>query len=237
MTAPDIPPTRWRDVLTAISGRAGAERRAVTTRLHQAASSLSTRRVQAITASDLGRCLDGLEEAVADVRDACTDLEKTVGAAAIGQFEPDLETRLQTVRRALQGWSLKEGAQAETSPDVAVTAAASATAPSGVGEALMSLVDQVDAALLAGDEPHPFLVRLRVKLVDALQQAGVTMIDDRGAVDDTRHEVVDVLVTADPSLHETIGSTVRPGYAVGETVLRSQQVVMWRAAEHTGQRR
>jgi hypothetical protein len=66
----------------------------------------------------------------------------------------------------------------------------------------------------------------------ALAALGVSVIDDSGRFNESRHEVVDVRQTGDESLHEHIAATVREGYRTDTELLRPQQVVAWvRATE------
>ncbi len=50
---------------------------------------------------------------------------------------------------------------------------------------------------------------------------------DEGLFDDARQEIIETRATDDPSLDEHVCQTIRPGYALGERVLRAQQVVVY----------
>lgn len=61
-----------------------------------------------------------------------------------------------------------------------------------------------------------------------LSQAGYTVDDPSGALFDPRvHEAVDSLPTRDPTLHDRIATTQRPGYWMGERLIRPAQVIVY----------
>lgn len=59
-----------------------------------------------------------------------------------------------------------------------------------------------------------------------LSRYGVSRIDNDGAVDPKVHEIVGVEPATDGAESNTIVEVVRPGYMLGDTVLRPSQVVV-----------
>ncbi len=74
-----------------------------------------------------------------------------------------------------------------------------------------------------------------LKLVDGelkstrilMEKAGITVMEDSGPFDGSRHTAVTTVKTDDPSLNNTIESVFRPGYAFGGEVIRGQEVSVY----------
>ena len=60
-----------------------------------------------------------------------------------------------------------------------------------------------------------------------MEQVGVTVMEDNGEFDSTRHTVVERIPTDDESLVNQIASVFRPGYLFDGEVLRGQEVVVY----------
>ncbi|MCH4859753.1 nucleotide exchange factor GrpE [Bifidobacterium pseudolongum subsp. globosum] len=64
------------------------------------------------------------------------------------------------------------------------------------------------------------------EIVTILDRYGVTAIDNTGTVDPKVHEVVGLVPADDDGDAGTITEVVRPGYLIGDVVLRPSQVVV-----------
>ncbi len=98
---------------------------------------------------------------------------------------------------------------------------------------LLEVVDNLERALDAGRAANPEDPMLKgVELVynqfrAKLTGFGVTRIDAMGTpFDPTCHEAVTTVPTADPALDHVVVGVIRPGYRVGEDVLRPAQVAV-----------
>jgi hypothetical protein len=98
--------------------------------------------------------------------------------------------------------------------------------PQAVTE-LIALRDMVTAAS-ESDGAAKALAAVGRKLGHVLEREGVRALEDEGEFDYRFQEIVDVRRTADPGQDERVCETIRPGYALGERVLRPQQVVVYR---------
>ncbi len=92
---------------------------------------------------------------------------------------------------------------------------------------LLPVLDSLDRALLAADpERDQFTVGVglvRAQLVEALQRAGLALIQASGQFDPHLHEVLAVVERAD-AVEGQIVDVVRDGYQFGSVVLRPTQV-------------
>ena len=115
----------------------------------------------------------------------------------------------------------------ETAPPQRATSAE--REPSRTVEELIAVRDM---ALVAGDgddaAAKAALAALDRKLGRILEGEGVRILDGDGAFDYRYQEVLDFRLTSDPEQDEAVCATVRPGYAIGERIIRPQQVVVYR---------
>ena len=95
----------------------------------------------------------------------------------------------------------------------------------------MQLVDRVGTAVMVHDRDDPLVTWLYGRLVRTLEREGVKLIDEKGRLNETRHEVVDIRPTDNPDDVHTISETVRPGFEYAGVVLRPQQIVLWSPAD------
>lgn len=99
--------------------------------------------------------------------------------------------------------------------------------PSPTAEVLMHLVDRVGTAIVSETRSERMLPWIHDRLVDALGEEGVALIDDVDVrFDPDRHAVVEKEVTTDPAQSSRISASIRPGFAYGDAVVRPQQVVV-----------
>lgn len=99
---------------------------------------------------------------------------------------------------------------------------------STAGQELIRLRDIVLAARHDSALAMPKLLdTLDRQLAQSLTAQGITPLEDEGAFDFERHQVIETRATADPRLDQTICATVRPGYQHGNRLLRSQEVVVY----------
>ena len=98
--------------------------------------------------------------------------------------------------------------------------------------AIMELITVCDMVALAarGDDgsAREMLAGLDRRLGRVFEKAGVRSLDDRGPLDYLYQEIIETRPTADPDQDEVVCETVRRGYAVGDRVLRPQQVIAYR---------
>jgi hypothetical protein len=91
-----------------------------------------------------------------------------------------------------------------------------------------TLIDISDRVAGLRDTVEPAVTSwLLDRITEALAEAGVTGIRDKGPVDVNRHAVLGVRATADPDLVDRIVETVRPGYRWNDRILRPQQVIAY----------
>lgn len=101
-----------------------------------------------------------------------------------------------------------------------------------VSEGLLEVLDDLDRTLEAADaSADDGLARgvhlVAEKLVTALRAAGLERIDETGvAFDPTRHEAVQQAAADEPREDPVVAQVLRPGYALGDRVLRAAMVVV-----------
>jgi hypothetical protein len=123
-------------------------------------------------------------------------------------------------------------AQQETPLDEAATSppspATSEPEPSATVRELIKLRDWVLLAQTGGAEGAPQLLDgLYRGLGKVLEKEGVTLIEEVGAYDGKRQQVVDARPTDDPAQDNFVCATVRPGYLFHERLIRPQEVVVY----------
>jgi hypothetical protein len=188
--------------------------------------------------------LASLEQAVADQAEAAERVAELAGRVERRLVDPPVrapgtEQTLAAVELALDRLMSESVDDASArAEDVTETAdvptpghAAADDEPSPTAAALMHLVDRVGAAASGRENPDPLISWLNRQLVAVLAGEGVTLIDDDGRFDPTRHEVVDTRTAERADQSDCISATVRPGFVSGRRVLRPQQVVLWQWEE------
>jgi hypothetical protein len=97
--------------------------------------------------------------------------------------------------------------------------------------AVQELIQVRDMALVAASGEAPAasaaLAVLARRLGKVLEYEGVELLEAEGRFDYRFQEIIDVRATTDPDADERVSETVRPGYVLGDRVLRPQQVVVW----------
>jgi hypothetical protein len=133
---------------------------------------------------------------------------------------------------AVEAAPAPEPAPVADKPPVAKTPAVAAPANGDPSEAITELIAVRDmVAVAAGGDPgaaQATLAALDRKLGRVLAKAGVRALDETGPIDYRYQEVLGFRRTDDPDRDELVCETVRPGYALGERILRPQQVVAYR---------
>jgi hypothetical protein len=109
---------------------------------------------------------------------------------------------------------------------------AAGDAPPLVVDELVRLADRLPAMSAHGAQLDPGQAAAAARWLDQRVQAAlaaceVTRVEDDGALDLRRHEVVGTRAAPSESLAHQIAQTVRPGYAWHDRVLRAQQVVAY----------
>ena len=112
----------------------------------------------------------------------------------------------------------------------------------GPSPAVMDLIGVRDMLLMAADSDGAHgrgtFELLHRRLGAALEKEGLRLIETEGArFDPAAQEILDVRPTADPGRDGIVCATVRPGYAIGDRILRVQQVVVYRHKEGVGDAR
>ena len=131
----------------------------------------------------------------------------------------DLISSLESARRLL-GRSVNEQPQ--------VPIPSSDDDASALAKEVIRIRDLVLQAKLSGRGVGPdWLDGLYAKLGKVLTDNGIVEIDDYGRFDHDRQRVLEVRTTRDPEQDEVVHSTVRPGYLMGGTVLRPQEVIIY----------
>jgi molecular chaperone GrpE len=103
---------------------------------------------------------------------------------------------------------------------------------SEVVEPLLEVLDDLDRTLeaAAGSEDATLAKGVELvatKLVQALQRVGLERIDSVGdAFDPNRHEAVQQQPSDGPGGEPTVAAVLRPGYRIGDRVLRAAMVVV-----------
>lgn len=99
----------------------------------------------------------------------------------------------------------------------------------------LEVLDNLDRALEAGADraADPFVqgvAMVRQQFLATLEGLGVTRVDPLGqAFDPVRHEAVSTVPAQSPEQDDVVVGVVRPGYLLGEDVLRPAQVAVARA--------
>lgn len=101
-------------------------------------------------------------------------------------------------------------------------------------EGMISLRDGLQVKLDFLQDTAPEEVRSQKMIVSLLEQTavllkgnGVTILDESGALDKSRHVVQDVEYTTDETLDNQIAKTFRSGYQYGEACIRGQEVIVY----------
>jgi molecular chaperone GrpE (heat shock protein) len=156
------------------------------------------------------------EGAPGDIGAMATPVILQQAGAALGRAADQHRRQVTELEKAL-AVEKKENARLGEQPSQAVEP------PPLVGD-LINLADQ----LAARSSTDPALVRwLDGRIVEILRRFEVSRISEEGAVDATRHEVIDVRPATEPGHAERIAGTVRPGYAWHGMILRPQQVIAY----------
>jgi molecular chaperone GrpE len=100
---------------------------------------------------------------------------------------------------------------------------------------LLESADDLDRAIEAGAEAHagsPLLhgvVLARDRFLAALERAGVKRFDPVGTpYDPNVAEAVGIVPVDDPAAHDTVVQIARPGYKLGDRVVRAARVLVGR---------
>lgn len=100
-----------------------------------------------------------------------------------------------------------------------------------VPDSISETIELVDWLLLARSEANeavkPILDRILSRLRTILESSDITVLEEKGLFDASLHKVVHVLPTNDPEIENTIAEVVRPGYAMNERIIRSQEVIIY----------
>lgn len=97
---------------------------------------------------------------------------------------------------------------------------------------LLEVLDDFDRTVAAAEASEDAGLRKGVelvhgKLVGVLRDAGLARIDEPGvAFDPTMHEAVQQITAGEPGGDPTVHQVLRPGYRVGDRVLRAAMVVV-----------
>jgi molecular chaperone GrpE len=100
----------------------------------------------------------------------------------------------------------------------------------------LEVLDNLDRALVAaGDRPDDPFVQgvslVRQQFLTTLESFGVTRLDPIDQVfDPSRHEAVSTAPATDPGQDGVVIGVIRPGYLIGDDVLRPAQVAVARMA-------
>lgn len=78
-----------------------------------------------------------------------------------------------------------------------------------------------------GDERMKLISISLRETANLLGKMGVTILEDSGAFDSTRHTIVETLPTDDDSQENQIARVFRPGYEYHHTPLRGQEVIIY----------
>lgn len=102
--------------------------------------------------------------------------------------------------------------------------------------AVMDLIDVSDMLLMAarsdGAHGRETFELLHRRLQTALEKDGLRLIESEDArFDPAEQEILEVRPTADSGRDGVVCQTVRPGYAIGDLIVRAQQVVVYRHEE------
>ena len=103
---------------------------------------------------------------------------------------------------------------------------------------MLDVADNLDRAIAAGSSAapgDPGLVRgvelVRDLFLSKLASYQVARFEDEGApFDPRRHEAVSIVPVTDPALDDRVVSVIRPGYSIGDDVLRPATVAVGRLA-------
>jgi molecular chaperone GrpE len=95
----------------------------------------------------------------------------------------------------------------------------------------LEVLDNLDRALAVGDgRADPFVqgvALVRQQFIATLEGLGVTRVDPMGQLfDPAKHEAVSTVPAASPDQDGLVVGVVRPGYVMGEDVLRAAQVAV-----------
>ena len=101
------------------------------------------------------------------------------------------------------------------------------------------MLDNLDRALEAGTGPGPDprfdsfvqgVALVRQQFISTLEGLGVTRVDPmKQPFDPSKHEAVSTVPAPSPDLDGRVIGVVRPGYVMGEEVLRPAQVAVARS--------
>lgn len=140
---------------------------------------------------------------------------------------------------AMELWLTAPPAQTPTATTTegSVVSGASLVAPgerpvAGEMPTIRTLIDMADRIAMLSGEPGPERAAavtrwLSLRLTELLHAHDVEIIDDEGAFDPERHEIVSVETTPDDALVGHIRETVRPGYRLLDQTLRPQHVIAY----------
>ena len=103
---------------------------------------------------------------------------------------------------------------------------------------LLDVADNLDRAIAAGSSAapgDPALLKgvelVRDLFLSKLASYQVVRFDDTGApFDPRRHEAISIVPVTDPALDDRVVSVIRPGYGIGDDVLRPATVAVGRIA-------
>ena len=111
-------------------------------------------------------------------------------------------------------------------PPPVVHAASDDSEPPGHAMDLIRLLDWLALAEDSGTPPG-VVKHLNREIGRILSRAGVVPVQETGPFNPLRQQVIDTRPSEDPSLEDTVSSTVRPGYVFGDSLLRPQEVILY----------
>lgn len=96
-------------------------------------------------------------------------------------------------------------------------------------DAIQELIAMRDMVLIPADGSGATQIQdaLGRKLKRVIEKHGVRVLDATGAFDERVHTQLDVRSTDDPAQDEIVCETIRPGYVIGERVIRPQEVAVY----------
>lgn len=168
------------------------------------------------------QCLDGAPDDVVSVlKSTCLLLERLVRRL---EFPPaDAQNGGAQTAQATQPGASSDEAAISPPPQVASEPELSLTA-----KELIKLRDWVLLAQTGGAAGNLHLLESLYRgLGKVLEKEGVTLIEEVGAYDGKRQQVVDTRPTDDPAQDNFVCATVRPGYLFHERLIRPQEVIVY----------
>ena len=157
------------------------------------------------------------------------------GAVTIQKLREKLKKAVEEKQEYLEGWQRARADLANYKKEEALLSLGrDARAKAEFAEAIIPTLDTFDMAFMspsfkdASIEWQKGMQALRQALLDSLGKINIkSFTPEKEKFDPYHHEALREVPTEDLALDQTIESVMRPGYSIGDTIIRPAQVTVY----------